>query len=85
MSSVASCGCGGDGFVGLVLVVDVVVMGFVGFGFGCGVVVMGFVGFSFSFFRWWWWWLAVGCEFLFDIFLIGGGGWWQWVGGREEI
>ena len=36
------CGCGGDGFVGLVLVVDVVVMGFVGFGFGCGCGGAGF-------------------------------------------
>ena len=35
MGFVVGCGCGGNGFVGLVLVVDVVVMGFVGFGFGC--------------------------------------------------
>ena len=27
----------------------------------------------------------MGCEFLFDIFLIVGYGWWQWVGGREEM
>ena len=27
----------------------------------------------------------MGCEFLFDIFLIAGYGWWQWVGGREEM
>ena len=70
----------------LVLVVGVVVLGFVGFdcvfyvvavmtGCGCGCGCF--------FFRWWW--LAVGCEFLFDIFLIAGYGWWQWVGGREEI